>query len=228
MKAIKPYVIVYEGELDRNKLKMLELAARVCYKSEDKITPDSAGPFLLDKIKRDHMSLIEHEKVTVKFVVDRGISHEIVRHRLASYSQESTRYVNYAKGKYGSEITTIDPFGIQLMDSEAYLIWEDTQNRVEKAYMRLIELGVPAQWARSVLTNSTKTEVVTTYNLREWRHFFYKRADAAAHPQMRQVVIPLLLEFQKVLPELYSDIEYDKDFNPANYADVIYQKTYAE
>lgn len=186
-------------------MKQIELAGRTAYKSEDKITPDSAKDFIKMISGRGHLSVIEHQSVTVRIICDRGVSHEIVRHRLASYTQESTRYCNYTKGKFGSEITVIEPcFWSQ--EEEKYQVWKQTLEQIEAGYNKLIELGATPQEARSVLPNSLKTEIVVTMNLREWRHFFTLRTSPAAHPQMREVAIPLLKEFQKLIPVIFNDL----------------------
>ena len=206
MRTIKPIAVI-ESHVDSDYiLKQIELAGRTAYKSEDKITNDSAKDFVKMILKRGHLSVIEHQSVSVRFICDRGVSHEIVRHRLASYTQESTRYCNYTKGKFGNEITVIEPcFWSQ--DDEKYRVWRQTIEMIEAGYNRLVELGATPQEARSVLPNSLKTEIVVTMNLREWRHFFTMRTSAAAHPQMREVAIPLLKEFQKQIPIIFDDVE---------------------
>jgi thymidylate synthase (FAD) len=156
--------------------------------------------------KRGHLSVLEHQSVTVRVICDRGVTHEIVRHRLAAYTQESTRYCNYSKGKFGGEITVIDPIFFS-HDSEKYKVWKDTIAKIEEAYNKLIELGATPQEARSVLPNSLKTEIVMTMNLREWRHFFTLRTSVAAHPQMREIAVPLLEEFKNRIPVVFDDIE---------------------
>lgn len=206
MRTIKPIAVI-ESHVDADYiLKQIELAGRTAYKSEDKITNDSAKDFVKMILKRGHLSVIEHQSVSVRFICDRGVSHEIVRHRLASYTQESTRYCNYTKGKFGSEITVIEPcFWSQ--DDEKYKVWKQTIEQIESAYNKLVELGATPQEARSILPNSLKTEIVVTMNLREWRHFFTMRTSTAAHPQMREVAIPLLKEFQKHIPIIFDDFE---------------------
>lgn len=187
-------------------LKSIEQAGRVCYKSEDKITNGSAEKFVAGIIKRGHEAVLEHQSITVKFIVDRGVSHEIVRHRLAAYCQESTRYCNYYLGKYNAEITVIEPCFFE-KESEAYKTWYKSMEQADAAYKVLVALGASPQEARSVLPNSLKTEVVMTANIREWRHFFKLRTAPAAHPQMREVAIPLLAEFQRLVPVVFDDIE---------------------
>ena len=193
-------------------LRRLERIGRVCYKSEGKITETSYDPFLRSLLRRGHESVIEHASVSVLIVCDRGVSHEIVRHRIASYSQESTRYCNYVKEKFGSQITCIDlstGFHYDLnneMDRRKYEVWQEAMENAERSYFQLIQLGATPQEARSVLPNSLKTELVATMNLREWRHFFRMRADAAAHPQCREVAQMLLERFAKEYPVFFEDL----------------------
>jgi thymidylate synthase (FAD) len=205
MKIIEPQVII-ESHVDGDYiLKQIEKAGRTAYKSEDKITEDSAKDFVNMIRKRGHLSVIEHQFVTVRVICDRGVSHEIVRHRLASYTQESTRYCNYTKGKFGSEITVIKPCFWNEND-EKVNVWKQTIEQIEIAYNKLIDLGATPQEARSILPNSLKTEIVMTMNLREWIHFFTLRTSKAAHPQMREIAIPLLKRFQKQIPVIFDDI----------------------
>jgi thymidylate synthase (FAD) len=216
----QPRVLVPGKALGKDILLRLERYARVCYKSEDKMLPEGNPDFLKSKLKLGHESIIEHEKVTVMFIIDRGISHEIVRHRIAAYSQESTRYCRYSQDKFGNEISVIEPYFF-LDDEPSYKQWKDACEAAEQSYMALLQAGRSAQEARSVLPNSLKTEIVVTYNMREWRHFFRLRCDPAAHPQMRQVAIPLLLYFKQQMPSLYDDIEYDQSFPEQHYAEIV-------
>lgn len=205
MNIIEPGFCI-DGVIDGKAiLKKLECAARVCYKSEDKITDDSAQTLIRNIINRGHESVIEHETVTVRVVCDRGVSHEIVRHRIASYSQESTRYCNYFGDKFGNELTFIKPYFWE-EDIEKYEIWKNTMQYIETAYMNLIAIGATPQEARSILPNSLKTEIVVTMNLREWRHFFKLRTGATAHPQMRQIAVPMLRKFQEIIPVIFDGI----------------------
>lgn len=190
-------------------LKTIEKAGRVCYKSEDRITEESAGKFVKMLISRSHEAMIEHASITVKFIVDRGVSHELVRHRIASFAQESTRFCNYSKDKFGNEITVIEPC-FNTWDQLLYDTWKESCEWAERYYFNLLNKGASPQEARSVLPNSLKTEVVMTANLREWRHFFKLRTAQAAHPQMREVTIPLLNELKEKLPEIFEDIEGEK------------------
>ena len=202
MKIIKPSteILAYTPNLEQ----IVELAGRTCYKSEDKITEDSACGFIA-KIKNfKHESVLEHGSITTRFVVDRGVSHELVRHRLASFSQESTRYCNYAKDKFNNEITVIEPCFWD-HNSASYHVWKHSCEVAESNYFQLLNLGASAQEARSVLPNSLKTEVVMTANPREWRHVFKVRCHRDAHPQIREVMRPLWAEFVNKWPSLFGD-----------------------
>lgn len=205
MRVIKPSFEFMQEIEGKEMLRRLERAGRVCYKSEHKITEDSAEGFLAGIIKRGHESVLEHEKITVRIICDRGVTHELVRHRIASYSQESTRYCNYSNEKFGRELTLIKPC-FWPEDDPRYRIWSEQMRQIENAYNRLTEAGATPQEARSILPNSLKTEIVATMNIREWRHFFKLRTAPAAHPQMREVAGMLLAEFQKKVPVLFDDI----------------------
>ena len=187
-------------------LKRIEKAGRTCYKSEDRITEESAKVFVRKLIERGHESVLEHESITVRFICDRGISHEIVRHRLASYSQESTRYCNYSNDRFRNNITFIKPCFLD-EGTGGYKLWKQAMFIAEKEYFELLNLGCTPQEARSVLPNSTKTEIVMTANLREWRHFLKLRTAKAAHPQMRELTVPLLHELQERIPVVFDDIQ---------------------
>ena len=206
MKIIEPSFEIMDNIDGQEIIRKIEQFGRVCYKSEGNIADGSAEKFIQNIIKNGHESVIEHEKVSVKITCDRGVSHELVRHRIASYSQESTRYCNYYKDKFGKELTLIKPVFWD-EDSEEYQIWFDTMRSVEEAYFRLIEAGAEPQEARSILPNSLKTEVIATINLREWRHFFKLRTSKRAHPQMREIACPLLDTFQQQIPVLFGDIK---------------------
>ena len=186
-------------------LKRLEQCGRVCYKSEAKITKTSAERFISNIIGRGHEAVLEHCSFTVKFICDRGVSHEIVRHRLAPYCQESTRYCNYSKEGFGEEITVIKPCFWDETDLK-YAAWANLCSKAEDAYIDLIRSGATPQEARSVLPNSLKTEVVMTANIREWRHFLKLRCAKAAHPQMREVALILLEKVHDLIPVCFDDI----------------------
>jgi thymidylate synthase (FAD) len=188
-------------------LKKIERAGRTCYKSEDLITDTSCKNFVAMLIKRGHEAMLEHYNITFKIITDRGVTHEIVRHRIASYAQESTRYVNYNK----KGLNIIDPcfwkgYNTSIVDVQKYDIWQKHMQACEDAYNKLIALGAKPEEARSVLPNSLKTEIVCTMNLRELRHFLKLRTAKVAHPQMRQVAIILYTLVKDKLPVILDDI----------------------
>ena len=187
-------------------LQAIEYIARTCYKSENSITELSAVKMVESLIRSGHEAMLEHQSISVKFIVDRGVSHELVRHRMASYAQESTRYCNYSKDKFGNEITVIKPCFLD-EDTENYRIWKSSCEAAEKAYFAMLDNDATPQEARSVLPNSLKTEICMTANLREWRHFFKLRTAPAAHPQMREVAIPLLHQMRSQVPVIFDDID---------------------
>ena len=215
IEIVDPQVII-QDRLDSRILKNLERYGRICYKSEGRTTEDSAARFIQNILESGHESVIEHEKITVIFVTNRGITHEIVRHRIASYSQESTRYCNY-RGK----LAFIRPFYFSA-EAKAYAVWKSAMENAAHAYLQLLDMGARPEQARGVLPNDLKAEIVVTYNLREWRHFFKLRCSRAAHPQIRQIAIPVLLEFRRTLPVIFDNIEYDKNFPEREYAAVSY------
>lgn len=205
MRIIEPSIEIL-SDVDTNKImRNIETCGRVCYKSENMINEDSARKFIKRIIASGHESVLEHEKLTIKFVCDRGISHEIVRHRIASYSQESTRYCNYNQEKFGRELTLIRPC-FWKEDEEKYKIWCDVMEKVEDSYNQLISIGAKPEEARSILPNSLKTEIVVTMNIRELRHFLRLRTSKRAHPQMREVANMLLKYVQDTLPVFFEDI----------------------
>ena len=202
MKIIKPsYEIINISHPEP--LKFIEKIGRTCYKSETFITNDSAATFVNNLVKRDHSAMIEHVYVTIKFICDRGISHEIVRHRIASYAQESTRYCAYNRDKFGNEITVIEPFG---MTETQYVSWKESCEVAEQKYFEMLNDSSTPQMARNVLPNSLKTELIMTVNLRSLRNFLKLRVDSSAHPQIREVAIPLLNELKERIPVVFDDI----------------------
>lgn len=206
MKIVKPSVELLNAPSYESTLKLIEQAGRTCYKSEANMTNDSAEAFVRRLIARGHESVLEHVSLTARFICDRGISHEIVRHRLASYSQESTRYCNYSNGRFGGEITVICP--PQLEEGSIELEhWYDACQWAEYHYFKMIDAGCAPQIARSVLPTCLKTEVVMTANLREWRHFFKLRCAAAAHPQMRVLAGIALLQFALEYKVFFEDLK---------------------
>ena len=207
MKFIKPSVEFMYPIDPQFVMKHLEACGRVCYKSEDKIEENSAEAFLAGIIKRGHEAVLEHISISVKFICDSGVSHEIVRHRMASYCQESTRYCNYSGDKFGNEITVIEP--CYLDESKhfiPYSAWADACDNAENQYFNMLKSGCSPQEARAVLPNSLKTELIMTANIREWRHFLRLRCGKGAHPQMREVALMLLQMFYDILPALFGDV----------------------
>lgn len=205
MRIIKPSFELMTPVDGQSIMAHLEQCGRVCYKSEDRITDGSAEKFLAGIVKRGHEAVLEHYNFTVKFIVDRGVSHEIVRHRLASYCQESTRYCNYSRDSFGSEITVIAP--LYLEGTPGWTLWKHSCKVAERYYFGLLDWGCTPQEARAVLPTSLKTEMFMTANIREWRHFLRLRTSSAAHPQIREVAVPLLHELQRRVPVLFDDIK---------------------
>lgn len=212
MILVRPsYEILYEGGNNQ----LIELAGRTCYKSEDKMDEVSADRFIEQILKRGHESVIEHSMLTVKFIVDRGVTHELVRHRLCAFSQESTRYCNYKGGvtfvippwfkdinegiysKKSNQIDSLEPIS---------KVWLCFMLDCEGWYKVLLNAGQSPQQARSVLPNSLKTEIVVTANFREWRHIFKLRCSKAAHPQMREIMISLLEDVKTRISVLFDGL----------------------
>lgn len=206
MKIIKPSVEIIDVFDGLDVIRKLEKCGRVCYKSEGKMNEAFPYNFIQGIINRGHESVLEHFSFTVKFICDRGVSHEIVRHRIASYSQESTRYCNYSKGEFNGEITVIEPCFL-VPGTEGYDMWYSGCKMAEQYYFSMLNWGCSPQEARAVLPNSLKTEVVMTANIREWRHFLKLRTSSAAHPQMREVAKLLLKELKMKIPVVFDDIE---------------------
>ena len=222
MKIIEPYIKLEDNINGEEILKKIERIGRVCYKSENNIKEGSAERFVSNLINRHHESVLEHVSISVRVICDRGVSHEIVRHRLASYSQESSRYCNYSNDKFGNELTFIKPcwFKSSVEDFNEYandnytvdlstdeLDWIALMMAIEDLYSLFISDKWTPEQARSILPNSIKTEIVMTMNLREWRHFFKMRCDKSAHPQMRQVANMILDTFKEKIPVIFNDIE---------------------
>lgn len=189
-------------------LKDIERAGRVCYKSENNITDDSCITFCKNIINRGHEAVIEHSQLSVRFTVDRAIANELVRHRLASYCQESSRYCNYSKDKFYNEIKVIEPEELLPRSSTDYNIWWVSCKNAEEAYMTMISNDVKPEIARSVLPLSTATEIIMTANIREWRNVLKLRSshNMRAHPQMRSICDRLLEELKSKIPVLFDDI----------------------
>lgn len=214
MKIIKPSFEILTPVDGVQIIKNIERIGRVCYKSEEFITESSAEKFIKMLISKEHESVLEHEKISVRIICDRGVSHELVRHRIASFSQESTRYCNYSKSKFGNELTFILPswFQCSFKNGIAELTevnekrWLKAMKESELTYVDMVEDGWTPQQARSVLPNSLKTEIVISANLREWRTIFKQRTAPTAHPQMREIMIPLLKSFAGSIPVVFDDL----------------------
>jgi thymidylate synthase (FAD) len=189
-------------------LKWLELIGRICYKSEGRITATSAEAFvrkLLSGNRRKHLSVLEHETIRVRFICDRAISHQLVRHRHASPSQESQRFCNYTKGRFDGNVAFVLPSDFDWND-EADLRLLVALSHAEDAYFDQIRRGKKPQRARKVLPNAAKTEVVLTANLRAWRNILFVRSAPDADPDMRALMVPLLADFQRRIPVVFDDI----------------------
>ena len=204
MRIVKPSAELLAITPDAEQL--IERCGRVCYKSEDRITDESAAGFIQAIIRNGHHSVLEHAAATILFVCDRGVTHELVRHRLASYSQESTRYCNYGKGKFGGEISVIQPPSIA---GDELSCWMNACEVIESEYLTLTARGVLPQIARSLLPNCLKTEIATTANLREWRHILTLRLAPAAHPQIRVVMQQAARLLVGQCPNVFAEFERD-------------------
>lgn len=219
MKLIEPRVCV-ESYDSRKIMKNLERACRTCYRSEDLITEESYKTLLKNCINRGHESILEHEKITIRMTCDVGVYKDLTRHRFASFSIESTRYCNYGKDKFDNEINFIRPIFTDELDK--FNIWEDTMKTIEDAYMKMVAAGYKPDEMRMILPHSVAAEVTMTANIREWKHILDLRTKKMAHPAVQQVMIPLLLNFKKNMPEIFGDIEYNEDFPQDKYAKLIF------
>ena len=211
MKVIEPSYS-FLGDIDGvAMLQKIEIAKRICYQSEDRITQDSYLASAADLIARGHEAMLEHASISVLFTIDRGVANEIVRHRIASFAQSSTRYCNFSQDKFGNEITVIRPCFLR-NGTVAYDEWYEACAVAEQKYFSLLRIGMKPEEARDVLPISTMTKLVMTANLREWRHFFKLRAVGTTgkpHPQMLQVTVPLLGDFKKIIPVVFNDLVVD-------------------
>ena len=215
MRLVEPWIKV--ENFDGVKImKRIERACRTCYRSEDKISEESYKNLLTNCLNRGHESVLEHEKITVRIYSDIGTYKDLTRHRFASFSVESTRYCSYNKDKYGNEIAVVNP--VYMEDKEVFETWKKAVEDMEKAYMKMKELGASTDMCREILPHSTAAEYTMTANIREWKHILELRTTNHVHPAIRQVLIPLLLLFKEQMPEIFGDIEYDKEFNPKYYA----------
>lgn len=198
-------------------MKNLERACRTCYRSEDKITEESYKTLLKNCITRGHESILEHEKITIRMICDIGVYKDLTRHRIASFSIESTRYCNYGKDKFNNQIKFIKPVNIE-EGTKLYEEWKTSCAEIEKHYIEMATLGATPDQMRMILPHSTAALVTMTANIREWKHILSLRATKHAHPAVEQVMIPLLVHFKKNMPEIFDNIKYDEDFEPSKYA----------
>lgn len=219
MKLIEPQVFVedYNG---KEIMRRIERACRICYRSEDKITDTSYKNLLKNCINRGHESVLEHEKISAKLIGDIGTYKDLTRHRIASFSVESTRYCNYGKDKFGNELKFMKPVNIE-EGTNKYEIWEECMKNIEKSYIEMSNLGCLPDQLRLLLPHSTAAEYALTANIREWRHILSLRCSSHTHPAIRQLLIPLLLKFKEDMPELFDEVEYDTDFPKEKYAKIL-------
>ncbi len=184
--------------------RLIERAGRVCWKSEERMSEDSAPAFIRMIRSKNHASVLEHASATFLIKTDRGISHEIVRHRIASFSQESTRYCNYSKDKFANEITVVKPCGVP-EDSAMYEEWFNGCRAAERQYFEMLKCGASPQTARAVLPTCLKTEIVMTANLREWMHFLELRTSPAAHPDIQIIANMIKDQLLSIAPTVFED-----------------------
>lgn len=184
----------------------IENIARTCYRSEDSIKEGSAERMIRTLIRRGHGAMLEHESISVRCHTDRAIANEMVRHRMASYAQESTRYCNYSKEKFQNQIAVVAPFPME-KNPHAYAEWFKAASCAEQAYLNMLHYGATPEQARDILPNCLATEIVITANMREWRHIMSLRTAEDAHPKLRQLMKGILQDFQKTIPVLFDDIE---------------------
>jgi thymidylate synthase (FAD) len=186
--------------MTENSEKIIELAARTCYKSQDKITETSGKVMIKSLLNREHLAMIEFADATVRFITDRGVTHELVRHRLCSFAQESTRYVNYNR----KEMQFICP--VDFYDSWSVAqqhVWTQACEQAQQHYKFLIDSGLKPQDARAVLPNCIKTEIVVKANFREWLHIFKLRTSKQAHPQIRSLMLDCQQQFAQHCPTVF-------------------------
>ena len=222
MKIVNPYIEVEKID-GIDIMKKIEKACRTCYRSEGSITEDSYKKRLKNCITRGHESVLEHEKITVRMYADIGVYKDLTRHRIASFSIESTRYCNYGKDKFDNEIKFIKPCNIE-KGTKLYEKWEKACQDIEKNYLQMAELGATPDQMRMILPHSTASEIVMTANIREWKHILSLRTTNHVHPSVRQIMIPLLIYFQKEMPEIFESVEYDKEFPESQYAELKIEK----
>lgn len=194
--------------------RVIEAAGRTAYRSEDRITDESADSFVRMIIARGHESVLEHASATYRITCDRGISHELVRHRLTSPTQESTRFCNYSKGKFDGQIRAVCPVEIDLGgNEEARQVWKSVMVACESGYLELLRMGFKPGCARGVLPTNLATTVVLTANLREWRHIIRTRTAPAAHIMMRDVMFRVFDDLRMRAPSVFDDLADEVEAN---------------
>lgn len=220
MEIIKPRIEIEQFN-GVDIMKKIERACRTCYRSEGSITEDSYKNLLRNCINRGHESVLEHEKITVRMLCSINTYKDLTRHRAgASFSIESTRYCNYSKDKFDNNIKFIDP--VYITDENNYACWRECMKHIETYYMLVANnKGTPDQ-CRTMLPHSVAAEVCMTCNIREWKHVLDLRTKKTVHPEIRQLLIPLLLEFKRTMPEIFEGIEYDTEFPEEWYAELKY------
>lgn len=221
MNIIKPKVEV-EPFNGIKIMKNIERACRTCYRSEDNITEDSYKRLITNCINRGHESVLEHEKITIRLTCDIGVYKDLTRHRFASFSIESTRYCNYGKDKFNNELKFIEPCNIE--PGYIYALWLNEIQNIEHTYIHMTEAGCTPDQMRMILPHSTAAEVTMTANIREWKHILELRCSKGAHPAVQQVMIPLLLHFKEQMPEIFNNIDYNKEFPEDKYAELTIMK----
>ena len=218
MKIVEPWIEVEQFD-GKKIMKNIERACRTCYRSENFITDDSYKNLLKNCLNKGHESVLEHEKITVRMCCDIGVYKDLTRHRFGSFSIESTRYCNYGKDKFENEIKFIKPCNIE-ENTDLYSFWQHTMERIEMNYIHMSNNGATPDQMRMILPHSTAAEVTMTANIREWKHILDLRTKKMTHPAVRQLLIPLLLMFKKEMPEIFENIEYDKEFPLEKYAKI--------
>lgn len=218
MEIIEPWIEVepFDGV---DIMKKIEKACRTCYRSEGNITEDSYKNLLKNCINRGHESVLEHEKITVRMQCSINTYKDLTRHRAgASFSIESTRYCRYDKDKFGNNIKFINP--VYITDENNYNAWKECMGNIEKYYMMMANNGAKPDECRTLLPHSVAAEVVMTCNIREWKHVLELRCSKAVHPEIRQLLIPLLLKFKNEMPEIFENVPYDEEFPKKWYAKI--------
>jgi thymidylate synthase (FAD) len=209
MKIIDPTFEYISAPTRVEAYEIIATAMRNCYRAELNAMPATDEKMVEKAMKERHLSLLEFVDVSVNITCDRGVTHELVRHRLCSFAQESTRYCNYSGEKFGRELTFVYPWwtcNAGALDTKKYAIWEDAMRTAEARYMQMLDEGGSAQEARSVLPNSLAAKIAVKANLREWIHIFRMRCDTPAHPDMRVTMMPILISMLDLYPVVFQPV----------------------